>query len=96
MSGCQPAEPDEQAWIARAEADARLDARHRLLRLTPRIKYDAQHSVRRGKARIDPDRLLKLGRRAIGARSPHADQGQSKVGVRIASIEGDRALRQLE
>ena len=96
MSGCQPGKPDEQARIARAEADTSLDARHRLLRLTPRVKHRAEHGVSRGKAWIQLDRFLEFCHRAIGARRPHADQSERKVGVRIPAVERRGALRQLE
>src|SRR5271154_1437660 len=96
MSSCQAGKPNEHTGIARAEANAPFDARHSVLGLTPRIKHDTKYGVSRRKARIELDRFLELSHRAIGARSPHADQSQREMSIWVASIEGDRALRQLE
>src|SRR5207253_11065084 len=93
---CQARKPDEQARVARAEADPQLDARERLLRLTAKIKHYAEYGVCRGKAWVELDRFLELGGRAIVSGGPHRDQSKRKVGVRIARIERHRALRQLE
>ena len=56
----------------------------------------AKNGVSRGEAGIEIDRLTHLGHRALGAMHIHAGQGQGEMGVRIASVKRDRALRQLE
>ena len=96
MGGGPPGKPDEQARIARAEADTSLDARHRLIRPTPRVEHRAEYGVSRGKAWIQLDRFLEFCHRAIGARRPHADQSERKVGVRIPAVERRGAARQIE
>ena len=52
--------------------------------------------MRGGKAGIELDGLVEGRYRAIGAVRVHASKAESKAGIRVADIERDRTLGQLE
>ena len=96
MSRRQTREPDEEARVARAEADRFLDACDPALRIAEKIQHRAQYRMRRRKARIELDRFLELGRRLFGSAGPHADQREREMRVRVTGIEGYRPLPEFE
>ena len=51
--------------------------------------------MRGGIARVQLDRLREFRDRPLGAACPHGDQAQGKVGIGVARVERDGALREL-
>jgi hypothetical protein len=52
-----------------------------------------EENVGGGEAGVELDRLLERRNSAIGAACPEAGKAEREMGIRIAAVEGDRALR---
>src|SRR6267378_8459850 len=85
-------QPDKQARILGAEANALFGKRDRLLRMASVEVHLAKQNMGGGIAGVELDRFVERRHRAVGAMRPHADEAQREMGCRVAGIEYNRTL----